>query len=185
MLSRRCEYALRALVDLGLAREAGRPLVRVAAIAERERIPVKFLEQILLALRKAGYLRSPRGRRGGYTLAKAATPGPGAAEVVRVGHFPNETHAHGLVAQALSRAGKGWFEERLGPGVKIEWYLYNAGPSAMEAVLAGALDLAYVGPNPALNAHIRSKGEEVRVLAGATRGGSALVVRGDGKIAKP
>jgi len=115
----------------------------------------------------------------------AAAPGPGAAAVVRVGHFPNVTHAHGLVAQALSRAGKGWFEERLGPGVKIEWYLYNAGPSAMEAVLAGALDLAYVGPNPALNAHIRSKGEEVRVLAGATRGGSALVVRGDGKIAKP
>jgi NitT/TauT family transport system substrate-binding protein len=102
-----------------------------------------------------------------------------------VGHFPNVTHAHGLVAHAGTRGGKGWFEERLGPGVKVEWYVYNAGPSAMEAVLAGALDLTYVGPNPALNAHARSKGEEVRVLSGATRGGSALVVRGDGSIAKP
>jgi Rrf2 family protein len=70
MLSRRCEYALRALVDLGLAREAGRPLVRVQEIASRERIPAKFLEQILLGLRRAGYLRSRRGRSGGYALAK-------------------------------------------------------------------------------------------------------------------
>ncbi len=71
MLSRRCEYALRALVDLGLAREAGRPLVHVGEIADRERIPEKFLEQILLGLRKAGYLRSRRGRAGGYALAKS------------------------------------------------------------------------------------------------------------------
>jgi Rrf2 family protein len=82
MISRRCEYALRALVDLGLAREAGRPLVRVQEIAGRERIPEKFLEQILLALRNAGYLRSRRGRSGGYALAKS----PGSirmGEVVR------------------------------------------------------------------------------------------------------
>ena len=70
MISRRCEYALRALVDLGLAREAGRPLVGIREIAARERIPEKFLEQILLALRHAGYLRSRRGRSGGYALAR-------------------------------------------------------------------------------------------------------------------
>jgi len=70
MMSRRCEYALRALVDLGLAREAGRSLVRVQEIAGRERIPERFLEQILLGLRKAGYLRSRRGRSGGYSLAR-------------------------------------------------------------------------------------------------------------------
>jgi NitT/TauT family transport system substrate-binding protein len=109
--------------------------------------------------------------------------------VLRVGHFPNVTHAHGLAAHALSRAGaasgNGWFEERLGPGTKIQWFVYNAGPSAMEALLAGSLDFTYVGPNPALNAHARSKGAEVRVLAGATRGGSALVVRADRGIAKP
>ena len=58
-----------------------------------------------------------------------------------------------------------------------EWYAFNAGPSAMEALLAGDLDLSYVGPNPALNAHLRTRGSEVRVVSGATRGGSALVVR--------
>jgi NitT/TauT family transport system substrate-binding protein len=105
--------------------------------------------------------------------------------VLRVGHFPNLTHAHGLVAHALTRKGQGWFEERLGPGTRIEWFVYNAGPSAMEAILAGSLDLTYVGPNPALNAHIKSDGKEVRVLAGATNGGAALVVPGDGRLGQP
>ena len=69
---------------------------------------------------------------------------------IRVGHFPNITHAQGVIAHALSRQGKGWFEERLGPDIKIEWFVYNAGPSAMEAVFAKSIDLAYVGPGPAL-----------------------------------
>ena len=67
---------------------------------------------------------------------------------IRVGHFPNITHAQALVAHALSRQGKGWFEQRLGPGTKIEWFIYNAGPSAMEAIFAKSIDLTYVGPGP-------------------------------------
>src|SRR5688572_1093971 len=102
--------------------------------------------------------------------------------VVRLGHFPNVTQAHGLVAHALSRRGEGIFEKHLGAGVKVEWYVFNAGPSAMEAMMAGSLDAAYVGPNPALNAHVRTNGAEVRVLAGATNGGSGLVVRKDAGI---
>lgn len=51
--------------------------------------------------------------------------------VVRFGHFPNITHAQGVVAHALSRQGKGWFEKYLGPNVEIQWFTYNAGPSAM------------------------------------------------------
>ena len=70
------------------------------------------------------------------------------ATTVRVGHFPNITHVQALVARALERQGKSWFSERLGPGVKIEWYTYNAGPSAMEAIFAKSLDLTYVGPEP-------------------------------------
>jgi NitT/TauT family transport system substrate-binding protein len=104
---------------------------------------------------------------------------------LRVGHFPNITHVQALVARAMERQGKSWFAERLGPGVKIEWYVYNAGPSAMEAIFAKSLDLTYVGPNPALNAYARSRGEEVRVVAGAVNGGSALVVQGDSTLAKP
>jgi NitT/TauT family transport system substrate-binding protein len=62
---------------------------------------------------------------------------------VRVGHFPNITHVQALVARAFDRQGRSWFGGRLGQGVKIEWYTYNAGPSAMEAVFAGSLDLTY------------------------------------------
>ena len=102
--------------------------------------------------------------------------------VIRFGHFPNITHAQGVIAHAFSRQGKGWYEERLGPNVKIQWFTYNAGPSAMEAIFAGSLDLTYVGQGPALNAHLRSKGEEIRVLGGAANGGAALVIKPDGPI---
>src|SRR6184192_4168531 len=98
---------------------------------------------------------------------------------IRVGHFPNITHAQGVVAHALSRQGKGWFEQRLGPGTKIEWFIYNAGPSAMEAIFASSIDLTYVGPGPALNAYTKSNGEEIRLIAGAANGGTGLVVQPD------
>lgn len=121
-------------------------------------------------------------RRAQYLLLAAviAFPVSGNAEtVLRVGHFPNITHAQGLVAHNLSRQGKGWFEEKLGPGTKIEWFVYNAGPSAMEAIFAQSIDLAYVGPGPALNAYTKSNGAEVRLIAGAANGGAALVVQPD------
>jgi len=105
--------------------------------------------------------------------------------VLRVGHFPNVTHVQGLVAHALTRQGKGWFEPRLGDGTRIDWFVYNAGPSAMEALFAGSIDLTYVGPSPALNAYARSRGEEVRIVAGAANGGAALVVQPDEKLTKP
>jgi NitT/TauT family transport system substrate-binding protein len=104
---------------------------------------------------------------------------------IRFGHFPNITHAQGVIAHALSRQGKGWFEQRLGWDVKIEWFTYNAGPSAMEAMFAGSLDLTYVGQGPALNAHLRANGEEVRVISGAANGGAALVIKPDGPIKTP
>jgi NitT/TauT family transport system substrate-binding protein len=102
--------------------------------------------------------------------------------VLRVGHFPNVTHAQALIAHGLSRAGKGWFEERLGPDVEVQWFVYNAGPSAMEAIFARSIDMTYVGPNPAVNAYLRSQGEEIRIVAGACSGGAALVVKSDGPI---
>src|ERR1700688_1476572 len=101
------------------------------------------------------------------------------AVTIRVGHFPNVTHVQALVAQALSRQGKGWCEERLGAGTKIDWFVYNAGPSAMEAVFANSIDLTYVGPGPALNAYTKSNGEEIRLIAGAANGGAGLVVQSD------
>src|SRR3989440_3067975 len=105
--------------------------------------------------------------------------------VIRFGHFPNITHAQGVIAHALSRQGKGWFEQRLGPNVEIQWFTYNAGPSAMEAIFAGSLDVTYVGPGPALNAYLKSNGEEIRVISGAANGGAALVVKADSPIKAP
>src|SRR5215467_7451148 len=101
---------------------------------------------------------------------------------IRFGHFPNITHAQGVIAHALSRQGKGWFKKRLGPNVEIQWFIYNAGPSAMEAILAGSLDVTYVGPGPALNAYLKSNGEEIRVISGAANGGAALLVKADSPI---
>ncbi len=94
---------------------------------------------------------------------------------IRIGHFPNITHVQALVAYQLSREGKGWYESRL--GVPVEWYTYNAGPSATEAIIAGALDVTYIGPSPVLSTYVRSAGQEIRVLAGAANGGSSIVVR--------
>ena len=70
-LSKRGEYALRALIHLGLAQEMGRPLLQARELARRENIPVKFLEQILGQLKDAGHLGSKRGAAGGYFLRKA------------------------------------------------------------------------------------------------------------------
>ena len=98
---------------------------------------------------------------------------------IRIGFFPNITHPHALVAQALAKEGKDWFTDYLPSGYKVEWFRFNAGPTAMEGLITHAIDLSYVGPNPALNTYLRSKGKEVRLLSGAIRGGAGLVVKKD------
>ena len=122
----------------------------------------------------------------GILCAFAIAPRVDAApkQVVRVGHFPNVTHAQGVIGHGLSRAQKGWFEQRLGPDVEVQWFVYNAGPSAMEGVMANSIDLTYVGPNPAINAHLKMQGKDIRIVAGACSGGAALVVQPDGRISK-
>lgn len=113
---------------------------------------------------------------------KAGTGNAAPKIVLRVGHFPNITHAQAVIAHGLTRQGRGWFETRLGTNVSVDWFVYNAGPSAMEAIFAKSIDLTYVGPNPAVNAHLKSDGAEIRIVAGACSGGAALVVQGDGRI---
>src|SRR4030081_1822965 len=100
--------------------------------------------------------------------------------VVRVGAFPNITHAQAMVGKA-----NGWFEKALGPTAKIQWTSCSAGPSAIYALFSGAIDMTYVGPNPAITGYVRSNGEALRIVAGATSGGASLVVRNDSGIQKP
>ncbi len=106
------------------------------------------------------------------------------SKVIRMGGFPNVTHVQALVARNMSRHGEGWFERYL-PGYSIEWYTYNAGPTAMEALFGRTADLTYVGPSPALNAYAVSAGREVRLLAGAVNGGAALMVAPGSNIHTP
>jgi sulfonate transport system substrate-binding protein len=89
---------------------------------------------------------------------------------LRLGYFPNVTHAQALVGLA-----DGTFARALGG--RFQAKAFNAGPSAMEALLAGELDACYVGPGPAVIAYLRTHGEGLRVVAGAASGGAALVVR--------
>ena len=100
-------------------------------------------------------------------------------ETIRVGAFPNITHAQAMVGKAM-----GTFEKAMEP-VKVDWKLFNAGPSAIEALYAGAIDMAYIGPNPAIAGYVRSEGQALRIVAGATSGGAALVVRHDANINRP
>jgi NitT/TauT family transport system substrate-binding protein len=103
-----------------------------------------------------------------------------AQTVIRVGAFPNITHA-----QAMAGKANGWFEKAMGPNVKIQWISFNAGPSAIEALFSGALDMSYIGPNPTISGYVHSNGEALRVIAGAASGGVALIVRNDSGIQKP
>jgi NitT/TauT family transport system substrate-binding protein len=98
---------------------------------------------------------------------------------VRVGYFPNLTHAAGLVAVATGAA-----QEALAPH-RLAVTPFSAGPALIEALLAGELDIAYVGPSPALNGYVKSRGAALRVIAGASSGGALFVVRPEARIASP
>ncbi|MEO6121665.1 MAG: ABC transporter substrate-binding protein [Acidimicrobiales bacterium] len=90
---------------------------------------------------------------------------------LRLGYFPNLTHATAIVGVEA-----GIFREALGDD-RLEVSTFNAGPSVVEALFSGGLDAAYIGPNPAINAFVKSKGKAIRIISGATSGGAALVVR--------
>lgn len=98
---------------------------------------------------------------------------------VRVGYFPNIAHA-----QAVLGIANGAFATHLGPGVEIKTTLFNAGPSIIEAIFSGDLDIAYVGPSPAINGYVRSGGKALRVIAGVSSGGSLFIIRPDSGIEK-
>ncbi len=75
--------------------------------------------------------------------------------------------------------GNGDFQKVLGTHVEIKPFIFNAGPSAIEALFAKQIDATYVGPNPAINGYVISEGKDVRIISGATSGGAVFVIRGD------
>jgi NitT/TauT family transport system substrate-binding protein len=102
----------------------------------------------------------------------ASPTGLGPHGTLRLGYFPNITHATAIVA-----VESGIFARALGPDVKLELSSFAAGSSAVEALLNGAIDATYIGPNPAINAFAKSGGQAIRIIAGATSGGAFLVVK--------
>ena len=111
------------------------------------------------------------GTSAGSAAGSAAAGASTAADTLKLGYFPNVTHASAVLGVA-----DGTFQEALGD-TKLETSTFNAGPAAIEALLSGAIDASFIGPNPAINAFVKSNGDALRIVAGATNNGAALVVK--------
>ena len=98
-------------------------------------------------------------------------------KTLRIGYFPNITHA-----QAVIGLNDGDFQKVLGDNVTVETVKFNAGPSAIESLLADRIDATYIGPNPAINGYLLTDGKDLRVISGASSGGASFVVRNDSGI---
>src|ERR687895_1344298 len=107
------------------------------------------------------------------------------SRTLRIGYFPNLNHAQAVIG--LQQDGD--FQKILNTNsnntttdVRIESYVFNAGPSAIEALFGGQIDVAYVGPNPAINGYLASSGQGFKIISGAASGGASFVVRNDSGI---
>ncbi|WP_329297413.1 aliphatic sulfonate ABC transporter substrate-binding protein [Streptomyces sp. NBC_00659] len=92
------------------------------------------------------------------------------ADEVKIGYFPNLTHATALVG-----VQEGLFQKELG-GTTIKASTFNAGPSEIEALNAGSIDIGWIGPSPSINGYTKSKGKSLRIISGSASGGVKLVV---------
>jgi NitT/TauT family transport system substrate-binding protein len=101
-------------------------------------------------------------------------------KTLRIGYFPNINHA-----QAVIGLGRGDFQIALGDNVEVITQIFNAGPSAMEALFANQIDVTYIGPGPAINGYVRSGEEALRIISGSASGGAVFVVRNDSSINSP
>ena len=107
------------------------------------------------------------------------------SRTLRIGYFPNLNHAQAVIG--LQQDGD--FQKILNinsnnttKNVEVESYVFNAGPSAIEALFGGQIDVAYVGPNPAINGYLASNGQGLRVISGAASGGASFVIKNDSGI---
>ena len=111
----------------------------------------------------------------GCGSSSSGSSGGGSSPVVlRLGFLANITHEPALVGLA-----KGYFTKQLGKDVTLKTTVFSSGTEETTAILAGQLDAAYVGPNPAINAWQKSNGTAIKIISGAASGGASLVVKGD------
>jgi NitT/TauT family transport system substrate-binding protein len=112
------------------------------------------------------------------TTNSSTGSGSNSVKTLRIGYFPNINHAQPVIG-----LGNGDFQKILGKNVNVQTTVFNAGPSAIEALLAKKIDVTYVGPNPVVNGYVVSEGKDLKIIAGASSGGAAFVVRNDSGIA--
>ena len=113
----------------------------------------------------------------GISLVGKGNSGESESKILRIGYFPNINHA-----QAVIGLGNGDFQRALGDDVEVRTQIFNAGPSAIEALFADQIDVTYIGSNPAINGYVVSNGEGLRIISGAASGGAVFVVRNDAGI---
>jgi len=128
---------------------------------------------VLLALVGGGAAVAATVNSGSGAPAAAGETAPSGnpAAELKLGYFGNVTHAPALVG-----VSQGYIADELG-GTKLTTQVFNAGPAAIEALNAGAIDATYIGPNPAINSFVKSGGESINIIAGAAAGGAQLVVK--------
>ena len=105
---------------------------------------------------------------GTTTNANGAAPAP---VTVRLGYLANITHAPALIA-----VKNGYFTADLGSAGTLKTSTYTSGTQETTAILAGQLDAAYVGPNPAINAWQKSGGTAIKIVCGAATGGASITL---------
>jgi NitT/TauT family transport system substrate-binding protein len=103
-----------------------------------------------------------------------------AKKTLRIGYFPNINHAAAVIG-----LGRGDFQKILGNNIDVKTQLFNAGPAAIEGLLANQIDVTFVGPGPAINGYVRSDGQALRIISGVASGGAVFVVRNDAGINSP
>lgn len=99
------------------------------------------------------------------------------SKVIRIGYFPNINHAQPVIGLS-----NGDYQEHFGKDVEVKTLVFNAGPSAIEALFANQVDVTYVGPNPTINGYVQSEGRALKVISGTASGGAVFVVRNDAGI---
>ena len=105
---------------------------------------------------------------------------PEQKKILRIGYFPNVNHAQAVIGIQTND-----FKRQLGDNIDLQPFTFNAGPSAIEALLAKRIDATYVGSNPAINGYVASGGNDLRIISGAASGGAVFVVRNDSGITSP
>ena len=140
----------------------------MTAVSQSQSRPARALAYVSLLLVAVAAV----GCGGNETAPAPTAAGQQQAVTLRLGYIPNLAHAQPVVGLE-----NGTYASVLGPGVKLETKTFNAGPSVIEALFAGAIDASYIGPNPSITGYVQSGGKALRIISGATSGGALFIVR--------